>query len=131
VAESAGRWLCLSWPLVPDLVCALDDEDGHVRRHVAVALGKLAPAAACAVPKLAGLLMHKDLVLAEYACWALGRIGKAARPALAALRRAARISPPAKDEWTVEATANLRAAAALAVQRILGHPGGPAPRRAR
>lgn len=118
VAESAGRYLCLAWPLAPDLVKALDDEDKFVRRHSALALGKLAPGAEAAAPALAGLLGDEDLVLVEHACWALGMIGKGAKPALPALRRAAKARPPGPGEWAQEAARNVRIAAAQAIQRI-------------
>jgi len=118
VAESAGRHLCDAWPLIPDLICALADEDKFVRRHSVIALGKLGPAAATAVPKLAALLRSEDPVLAEHACWALGMIGAGARKALPLLRRMARTAPAEQDESGVEGAANIRCAAAAAVERI-------------
>jgi len=122
VAESAGRYLCEAWPLAPDLIRALDDEDKFVRRHACIALGKLAPAAGAAVPKLVSLLDDPDLVLAEHACWALGRIGRNARHALPDLRRAAHVRPPSEDAWTIEQTRNVRATAAEAIARIRSVP---------
>jgi hypothetical protein len=94
----------------PALAQALSDDNGHVRREAAIALGRIGPAAeAVAAVPLACALEDPDPTIRVVAARALGRIRAArAAPALArhledddeAVRRAARASLEAIRDGT-------------------------------
>jgi len=81
---------------VPMLVEALGyTENVDLRRNAALSLAKMGSnGAQKAVPALAKALSDKDVKIREYAAWALGKVGPAAKEAVEALKKAA------KDENT-------------------------------
>jgi HEAT repeat protein len=103
--------------VVPVLVKALEEGDVIRQQRAVSALELMGPKAAAAVPTLIGLLPAAQPKMAIYDDWGtvqvtairtLGEIGKAARPALPALRKLAALRPGAR----------FQAAASLAVTLI-------------
>jgi len=74
-------------PAVDDMIKALADGDPAVRGDAAVAIAAIGPDAVAAVPHLAKMLADDGAPAAKYpAAFALGRIGRAAKPAAEQLR---------------------------------------------
>ena len=74
-------------PAVDDIIKSLDDADPAVRGDAAVAIASIGPDAAAAVPSLVKMLADEGAPAARYpAAFALGRIGRAAKPAVEQLR---------------------------------------------
>ena len=74
-------------PAVDDIIKSLDDADPAVRGDAAVAIASIGPDAAAAVPSLLKMLADEGAPAARYpAAFALGRIGRAAKPAVEQLR---------------------------------------------
>lgn len=72
--------------IVSALVRGLEDEDGRVRFHAALGLGRFGPAASNAVPFLVKALQPARAERAAIAARALGLIGPGAREAVPSLR---------------------------------------------
>ncbi len=74
-------------PAVDDIIKSLEDADPAVRGDAAVAIASIGPDAAAAVPSLVKMLADEGAPAARYpAAFALGRIGRAAKPAVEQLR---------------------------------------------
>jgi len=74
-------------PAVDDIIKSLDDADPAVRGDAAVAIASIGPDAAAAIPSLMKMLADEGAPTARYpAAFALGRIGRAANPAVEQLR---------------------------------------------
>jgi len=116
--EAAGRLGWESVGLVPDLICALQDEDKFVRRIAAIALGKVNPPAGEAVGPLIAAAECRDpddLILQKLAAWSLGRMGSAAQDAVPALEALSRRpgNPDGPDYENRQVRANAARALAL------------------
>jgi hypothetical protein len=81
--------------VLPGLIEALSDKDGHVRTAAMEVLGTFGGAAKDAVPTIANVLLHDEYTdIRTVAAKTLGEIGPAAKDALFALRDPLRASQP-------------------------------------
>jgi HEAT repeat protein len=76
---------------LPELVVALSDSSGAVRRAAAFACGNLARDPELVLPELLPVLKDANLTTASAAAWAVGRYGKTASDAAPALVRLVRM----------------------------------------